>query len=219
MSRFDGRPRLRGLPVELQRDIFALFSTYRAACAAADDLLFSAGNQQLLDAACRKARVGKLTPTALYAHESAVGELPAILRVYEGCARGYIGKVEGANIFKLHRWKPQVSYLSYPRFDRDAHPALAGSLVVPLRTFHIKYRDYTDSDNPPILHRKEEFVSADYPMRSRFARLTSQEKARGLYATTARIGTREEWGRLLVSAGFRCRGHRLVAVPRSERPS
>ena len=219
LSRFDGRPRLRGLPIELQRDVFALFSTYRAACAAADDLLFSAGNQELLDAACRKTPVGKLTPAALYAHESAVGELPAILRVYEGCARGYVGKVEGANIFKLHRWKPQVSYLSYPRFDRDAHPALDGSLVVPLSTFHIKYRDYTDSDNPPILHRKEEFVSADYPLRSRFASLTRQEKAKGLYATTARIGTREEWGHLLMSAGFSCRGHRLVAVPRNERSS
>ena len=219
LSRFDGRPRLGGLPVALQRDVLALFPTYRAACAAADELLFSAGEQTLLDTACRTAPVGKLTPTALYAHESAIDELPAILRVYEGCARGYVGKVEGANIFKLHRWKPQVSYLSYPRFDRDPHPALAGSLVVPLRTFHIKYRDYTDSDNPPILHRKEEFVSADYPLRSRFARLTTQEKANGLYATTARIGTREEWGHLLISAGLSCRGHRLGTVPRSERPS
>ena len=105
------------------------------------------------------------------------------------------------------------------RFDRDAHPALDGSLVVPLSTFHIKYRDYTDSDNPPILHRKEEFVSADYPLRSRFASLTRQEKAKRLYATTARIGTREEWGHLLMSAGFSCRGHRLVAVPRNERSS
>ena len=209
LSRFAGRPRLSGLPVELQRDVLALFSTYRAACAAADDLLFSAGDQELLNTVCRTAPVGKLTPTALYTHESAVDELPAILRVYEGCARGYVGHVEGANIFKLHRWKPQVSYLSYPRFDRDAHPALAGTLVVPLRTFHIKYRDYTDSDNPPILHRKEEFVSDDHPLKSRFERLTRQEQRRGLYDLRVPIGTTDDWSRVLRFHRVMIRGHRV----------
>jgi hypothetical protein len=43
-----------------------------------------------------------------------------------------VGTVEGANLVKLHRLKPKVSYLAYPEFDGD--PALAGALVVPLNS-------------------------------------------------------------------------------------
>ena len=102
LARFDGRPRFSDLPRVLQLDVRALFSTYRRACALADDLLFSAGNPQAIDAACCAALVGKLTPGALYVHVSALSQLPSILRIYEGCARTYIGIAEGANLIKLH---------------------------------------------------------------------------------------------------------------------
>jgi len=35
--------------------------------------------------------------------------LPASLRVFEGCARAYIGRVEGANLIKLNRLEPRIS--------------------------------------------------------------------------------------------------------------
>jgi DNA phosphorothioation-associated putative methyltransferase len=113
LARFDGRPRFSELPHELQLDVRSFFSTYHRACTYADDLLFSAGDPQVTDEACRRASVGKLTPSALYVHISALPQLPPVLRVYEGCARAYIGTVEGANLIKLHRGTPQVSYLSY----------------------------------------------------------------------------------------------------------
>jgi DNA phosphorothioation-associated putative methyltransferase len=112
LARFEGRPRFSDLPRALQLDVRALFSTYRRACALADDLLFSAGNLQPIDAAGRSAVVGKLTPSALYVHISGLSQLPPLLRIYKGCARTYIGTVEGANLIKLHRGIPQVSYLS-----------------------------------------------------------------------------------------------------------
>jgi DNA phosphorothioation-associated putative methyltransferase len=136
--------------------------------------------------------------------------LPTIPRVYEGCARAYIGAVEGANIIKLHRGTPQMSYLSYPGFERDLHPALAASLLVPLQTFRIQYRDYRDSPNPPILHRKEEFLPPDHPLRPKFARLTQQEEKCGLYEKPETIGTREGWGKALAERGVSLSGHRLI---------
>ena len=75
--------------------------------------------------------------------------LPPLLRVYEGCARGYIGVVEGANVVKLHRRVPQISYLAYPHFDHAPHPALMGSLVVHLQTLQVRYMDYRTTDSPP----------------------------------------------------------------------
>ena len=47
-----------------QRDVRVFFSSYRRACALADDLLFSAGDRVAVDQACRSAAVGKLTRQA-----------------------------------------------------------------------------------------------------------------------------------------------------------
>lgn len=188
----------------------AFFSTYRHACKLANDLLFSAGKLDAVNEACIKSPVGKLTPEALYVHTSALSLLPPVLRIYEGCARAYIGAVEGANVVKMSRRKAQVSYLYYPDFERDPHPALIGSLVVPLTSFSVRYQDYADSQNPFILHRKEAFISADHPLRGKFARLTEQEERAGLYEEPQSIGTRSGWQRVLDNKGFRLAGHRLL---------
>jgi DNA phosphorothioation-associated putative methyltransferase len=128
----------------------------------------------------------------------------------EGCARGYVGAIEGANLVKFHRERPQVSYLSYPLFDSDPHPALAFSVLVDLQTFRISSRDYSAHRNPPILHRKELFVAKDYALRGKFSRLTSQEERAGLYEQPETIGTRDGWDARLQELGHRLSGHRLV---------
>ena len=37
-------------------------------------------------------------PTALYVHLDAIPPLPTLLRLYEGCARVYVGRAPGANV-------------------------------------------------------------------------------------------------------------------------
>jgi hypothetical protein len=209
LAAFGGRPRFNDLPEDLQFDVRDLFGTYKNAIAEADRLLYGAGNLDAIDQAARTAPVGKLTPEALYVHVAALDELPPLLRVYEGCAQALAGKVEDATIVKLHREKPQVSYLSYPTFDRDPHPALATVVVARLGTLKLTYRDFRDSENPPILHRKETFVPMTYPRRATFARLTAQEDKLGLLSSSM-IGTRNGWNEVLSSSGFEVRGHRVV---------
>ena len=133
-----------------------------------------------------------------------------MLRLYEGCARGYIGRVEGTNVIKLHTDEPRVSYLSYPEFESDPHPALAEGMTVHLLTFRVREHDYRESRNPPILHRKETFLALDHPLHAKFSRLTRQEESKGLYEETTTIGTRRGWERVLSEKGFALRGHRLV---------
>jgi DNA phosphorothioation-associated putative methyltransferase len=210
LSRFDRRPKFNELPLPLQRDVKAFFGTYAAACTTADKHLFSLGRPEQLEKACRTSPVGKIMPRALYVHVDAVAELPTLLRLYEGCARGYMGTVPGANIVKLVNDEPKVSYLSYPEFDRDPHPALAASVSVNLQTFRVRQRQYTNNQNPPILHRKETFVSRDHPGRSKFERLTRLEEAKGLYEDPTLIGTRFGWEAALRAKGLTLRGHRLV---------
>jgi DNA phosphorothioation-associated putative methyltransferase len=147
---------------------------------------------------------------ALYCHESALSELPPLLRVYEGCARVLVGRVEGGNIIKLHRGKPSISYLAYPGFETVAHPPLYGSLIVDLQKLRVKYLDYASSENRPILHRKDQFVSAANPLYEKFARLTRQEETKKLFEEPGLIGYEQHWQDLLESRGLRIAGHRLM---------
>lgn len=216
LAKFARRPRFSEMSPDLQLDIKAFFRTFKKACDLADQLLFSVGNPDLISQECRKSPVGKLTPGSLYVHVSALPSLSPILRVYEGCARAYIGAVEGANIVKLKHRHPQVSYLAYPDFERDPHPALFGSLVVPLQTFRIQYREYAESPNPPVLHRKELFLASNHELRSKFERLTKQEEKYGLYERVDLIGTKQGWEETLKTRGVRVSGHKVMRLRTSK---
>lgn len=211
LSQFEGRPPFGKLPLPLQRDVKAFFGTYKQSCTEADTLLYSLGQPGLVDQACQDSRVGKLTPTALYVHETALPELSSVLRLYEGCAHAYLGRVEGANIVKLHRSEPKISYLSYPEFESNPHPPLAESLNVHLQTFRVKTRNFRESRNRPILHRKELFVASSHPSYGKFERLTRIEEGKGLFEDNSRIGLEDGWNEILSQKGYSLKGHRLLS--------
>jgi DNA phosphorothioation-associated putative methyltransferase len=145
-----------------------------------------------------------------YIHRDSLESLEPLLRIHEGCGRAYLGEVEGANIIKIHHRSGKLSYLVYPDFETDPHPALLRCVRLSLRARQIECYDYTQSDNPPILHRKETFLQPAHPLYEKFARLTRQEEQHGLLSDTAGIGNRSGWQQRLRNAGFELRGHRLV---------
>lgn len=211
LLKLNRRPTFTALPETTRYDVRGLIGSYKQATAEADQLLFSAGDTQVVNNAADKSSVGKRLPTSLYVHESALHDLHHVLRVYEGCARWLVGEIEGANIIKLATDKPKVSYLEYPDFDRDPHPVLRRTTFVRVGALDVDERDYTDSENPPILHRKETFVANDYPMRQKFARLTAQEERFGLLGTeTNTIGNLRGWQERLAECGVVLRGHRVI---------
>ncbi len=162
---------------------------------------------------CQQSNVGKLLPTALYVHVSALSSLAPTLQSYERRARGAIALVS-ANIIKFSTDKPKISYLFYPDFDSDPHPALRSSVIVDLQSLTVSYRDYQASDNPPILHRKETFVTPDYPLYAQFAALTRQEEALGLLDKSTAIGTQVLWQQRLEARGVELQGHDAIAHSR-----
>jgi DNA phosphorothioation-associated putative methyltransferase len=223
LSRFRKRPLLSHLPIGLQRDVKAFFGRYNRACAEADELLFKAGDPSAIDDACKGSVLGKLLPDDLYIHRDALDGLDPILRIYEGCGRTYLGEIEGANIIKIHRRTGKLSYLIYPHFDSDPHPALLRCVRLNLRTRQMECYDYASSSNPPVLHRKETFLAPGDPRRDKFARLTSQEQKQGLLDDSSGIGTRVGWRKRLCERRFVLKGHRLVrcgttAIPNSSSP-
>lgn len=209
LSRFERRARPLELPPAIRYDIRALFGSHAAACRQADRLLFELANQARLREAAKAGRAGKLLPAALYVHAGALQELPVILRLLDGAARRLIGEVEQASVVKFHLDRPAVSYLEYPDFDEDPHPALRSGYIVAVDRLTCDYRDYSGHENPPILHRKEALLSSTDSRRARYEALTRQEERAGLYADTARIGRRRAWAELLQARGLTHRGHQL----------
>ena len=203
------RPRFSELPEPIRHDIKAFFGSYRDACEVADEKLFSLGEPKIIRAACNKSKVGKLTPSALYVHMKALWELEPLLRIYEGCASRVFGRPEETTLIKIHIKQPQISYLYYPDFDTDAHPALKASIVIDLQTFKITRGDYSTRENPPILHRKETFVTPKYPLYEQFAQLTQLEDEAGLYENPSEIGTLKGWKKCLEEHDVEIKEHQV----------
>ncbi len=151
LSRFGRKKPLSGLPLSVQRDVKAFLGTYQRAREEAGSLLFSVGNAEAIDAACRRSRYGHLVENALLVHRSVLGELEPILRVYEGCARVLLGEVEEAQVIKVHRFSGKVSYLAYSDWDTDSNPPLRLRVKVNLRSLDIGFYDYSEWPDPPRL--------------------------------------------------------------------
>jgi len=158
----------------------------------------------------RASIVGKLLPEDLYVHKSAIEYVPGLLKLMLSLAESIAGKIESDLIkFSLHG--KSLSFLYYPEFDSDPHPKLRGSVKVDFRTGRYRFRDYSQSENPPILHRKESFVMPDYIHYEAFRALTVKEEGCGLLSS-ATIGFLKQWTDLLALQGFELEGHELKKI-------
>ncbi len=200
-------PRAALLPAATQADIRSLWPSYSAARAEGEQFLFSLGDPRKTAAAAQAAPAGKLVAGSLYAHRSAEEQLPALNRLQLFAARQIVGDVE-CDVLKLSADGKKVSFLRYPGFDKDAHPCLQSSLAVYLPRADYAFRDFSHSENPPILHRKDALVDETYPLHQKFASLTRQEEKRALLSRPD-IGRKNDWERVLRQAGLEVRGHRL----------
>ena len=201
---------LKNLSVTIRADIKAFFGSYDEACEVADRLLFKIGEPGVIKQACHQSKIGKLLPAALYVHISALNEIDPKLRLYEGCASRNIGGTEDANIIKFHKDKPCISYLYYPDFESIAHPALQWAMLIDLRDLSLRFRDYSHQENPPILHRKETFLSPNHPLYSKFAKFTKSEEKAGLFSETKTIGNQQGWEQRLRDCGVQIKNHRVT---------
>lgn len=217
LSHFGHRPKLRDLAPVVQTDIKSLFGGYQQACTAADLMLMSLGNLAVVAERCQNSPIGKKLPGSLWMHVSAIETLDPLLRLYEGCASrtnmlriASNGRPEEANVIKFHCRKPKITYLVYPDFDAEPHPALHTSMQIDLRDLHVHYRDYDLSDNPPLLHQKDLLVAPDYPGYEKFAKLSRQEEDWGLLEDWKQIGDKRGWLKCLEDHCAKLKGHRVV---------
>ncbi|MBE9079178.1 DNA phosphorothioation-associated putative methyltransferase [Romeria aff. gracilis LEGE 07310] len=210
LSHFGRRPKFRDLSPPVQQDVKALFGSYQQACTAADLMLMSLGRMEIIEERCRQSSLGQQRPNSLWVHVSALDQLDPLLRLYEGCASRTIGRPEEAAVVKFHTSTPKITYLFFPTFDTEPHPALHTSMQIGLRDLRVRYRDYDPADNPPLLHQKEQMITPDYAGYGKFAKLSQQERNWGLLDDLSAIYDRQGWEECLEAHCAELKGHRIV---------
>lgn len=213
-------PRIRVLPAETQADIKLFWPSYKSAMLEGREFLFNIAKPELIRDACLCAPIGKRLPSDFYIHRSAEESLPALLRVVVFGARQIVGELD-YDILKMAMDGRKLSFSKYKDFDGQAHPELLHSVRVHLPTASYVIRDYSSSENPPILHRKETMVGTEYPEHEVFAELTRQEEQRGLLSQPD-IGFRKQWlnslkeHRIQIIGHTICDAHELLTSPEDE---
>jgi len=163
-------------------------------------------------------KVGKILPDAIYLHDSAMAAAPHEL--YAHLFRT-IESLDLANtpwnIVKFFKKDFKVSLLDYPSFFEDSYPALHVSHTIDLGKNSFRTSNYSKSDNPPILHRKETFLEPSHASVPLFTEITKEGEVAGLYENSRTIGFKKSWDRLIAKKGYCLVDGRLQQ--RSEQPS
>ncbi|MDJ0598154.1 MAG: DNA phosphorothioation-associated putative methyltransferase [Crocosphaera sp.] len=209
LSQFDRRPKMRELSPEVKQDIKALFGSYNSACIMADAMLYQVGNLEIIAQLCQKQTIGRKLRNSLLIHISALENLEPLLRLYEGCASRTAGRLEEANIIQFSWRIPKITYLFYPDFDNTPHPPLHSRMQIQLSNLRVNYSDYTEDENPPILHYKDSLVSPEYPLYETFKQLTEKEKELGLLDDYRKVNHLQGWLNCLKENNLTLEGHEL----------
>jgi DNA phosphorothioation-associated putative methyltransferase len=178
LAAFERRQSSQKLPQGLRTDIRIFWGGWSKAQDAAKELLFSAGDRDTLLRAAGEADAaghGVLEGNhALFVRGGAVSSLPAVLRVYVGCAGLLAGAPEAADLLKVHLQGGKLTLMNYDDFSRPI-PDLVERVKVDLRRAGIQFFSY-DSPQfaPQPLLRKARLLAIDDPDRQRCERLETQ---------------------------------------------
>ncbi len=161
----------------------------------------------------KSVKLGKLVGNARYLHHSAFHAIPPELKDFIILIANALKIPDNNwNIIKLHTQQFRISYLNYPQFHEDSYPALHNSITVDLDNKTQKIADYTATENAPILHRKELFISPDDEHYAEFLSITAEGEAAGLYENSRIIGFKKSWERVIHQHGYELVDGRLFRL-------
>lgn len=218
LGHFDGRVYFKYLPEDVKRDISEFFGGYKRLQERSKALLFSVSDTALLADACSEASSDglgyMLTEDSLQLHVSCIDRLPAILRVYVGCAERLVGGFGRASLVKIHANSGKVSFMAYDDFERQAIPYLIERIKVNLWHRRIDYFDYIAGFAPPPLLMKSLYLPEDHERFDEQSRFDGRLMKSGLFDISNPHPTRNEFESALEIKGFEVRGFDLAQLTR-----
>lgn len=166
--------------------------------------------------------VGKKLPDSIYFHKDAFSDVPDPLSKFiKIVAKALKIEDDNWNLVKVFRNDFRLSLLHYPLFFEDSYPVLQQSVNVDLAKLSHRVTNYSEQENPPILHRKETMLPKSHVAYEGFSILTQEGEAAGLYENSRMIGFKSSWERLVTKHGYELIDGRLFrrsAVDFSEVP-
>lgn len=158
---------------------------------------------------------GKFVHFSRYLHIEAFHSLnTSEIEVIENAEKlAQVSKGEDYNVVRISENKESISFLYYPNFFDQPFPILNTSWRVELTgTQQVRKRSYTDSLNPPILHRKELLLPPDHKEIGKLQELTSIAEALGLFDDPSRIGFQKQWENLINEKGYQLIDYEFIPI-------
>ena len=155
------------MPEGLKRDIKSFFGKYTDALKQAKNLLFSVGRPENIQQACEefynRVQKGKMVEDhSLTIHRDYLNELPAVLRVYIGCAIQLYGDIENADLIKIHIRSGKVSLMRHDDFEGKPLPLLLERIKIKLKEQVIDFFEYGEKFKPQPLYLKSDYIDGEF---------------------------------------------------------
>lgn len=165
-----------------------------------------------------KPEIGKYIGGTIYIHRLAADRLPdRYQHAFSTALEILENRKIDWNVVRISNEK--VAFLKYREFDETPFPELVRSTLVDILRRKIRQTDYSNHENPPILHRKELLLSPQFPNRHLFENLTQQLENAGAFNEANKIGYKKQWEEKLKSLGIEVVENNVVktsAAPTSD---
>ncbi|WP_312037182.1 DNA phosphorothioation-associated putative methyltransferase [Pseudoalteromonas sp. MMG012] len=181
LSLFGKRQAKSHLPNRLQRDIKTHFEGLNQALEQAKALLFSIAEPANIANACTQLfehlNIGEFNHSQSYTlPKQYLNKLPAVLRVYIGCAAQLYGDIDDINLIKIHMRSGKVTLLKYDDYSKKL-PLLTERIKVKLTEQDIDYFYYGNEYPLQPLYNKLDFLETntkEYRTQQRFDKKLAQ---------------------------------------------
>ena len=173
---FEKRPAYKKLESRIQRDIKYFFKDYKAAQAAALQLLMRAANPAEVLTACDEASAQGLgwcdTNQSLQFHIEILERLPITLRAYVNCGLILWEATGAIQLIKIHIGSGKLTLLEFKDFTESPLPLLVKRIKLNIRKQEIDVFEYGSDEYPcTILYRKSRYMHEEmvgYPEQLQF---------------------------------------------------
>ena len=147
--------------------------------------------------------IGKHLPDAIYLHKSSLIHIhDELTELTYRISKALKIPDNSWDLVKFNKRDYKLSLLSYPTFFEEPYPALHKSYTIDLSKLSMREANYSASENPPILHRRETFIEPNHPQINFFESFTKEGEEIGLYENTRTIGFKQSWHRLIKRKGY-----------------
>jgi DNA phosphorothioation-associated putative methyltransferase len=178
LQQFQKRTPYRQLEQRLQIDIRYFFGDYSSWQGEARQVLFTIGDLEAIDAACRlvfEKGYGYLDEgVSLQLHASMLERLPTLLRVYVACATILCGDISEFDLIKIHSRSGKVTLMKFDDFENVPLPRLRQRIKVNLRDQDLDTFSYGEEYAPSLLYHKSRYINEEFP---RYAEQVGFEEA------------------------------------------